>query len=601
MSISRVYVGLAQLRSPLFHVCVALVFSTTAASPSSNTCEQGNASDCRHTIREPDPMMKQESTVGSYDPDSFEPAALHLLQTRMSIARPSGSSEQTADGGSEKLEGSAKADADERLTELAEKMREMEKTMKELQQKEESHQRANQVDPHRKTSSAGGNLRAASSDEVAMGSGREKFLARLASKMLQKFTHSYAKPRRKKTKKARRVRRKATPKEDSGIKQARLTGGTRGEERNVLLAGGFLVSMFYVAASLYLSCRDVRKASDSFTSSRSILGDIREDPEHKEKSVEKLDEDTSGLLIFSIIEDGRVLAGSSGPKFLRISRVVQALCLQAFTMFIQITSLYYIKWFCSAKSVFEIRKYYDQYELHMVGDNASLTTVTINGGHRALDQYFNESYFHTLEAEVQEKVCDIPLSQPNFFMIVLFLWSLTCILDFRRCLDYYLALMMTTPSIKSMKDAVVTEEEGSKVVVGITVMVKHIIFWLVLVPRFLLAAFMLWLGCRWLAATVDFADLILNACALEFLLCLRGLLYNALVPEHTKIDIQKTDIRIPITRHKASVFTFLSSGSWGVMAFIWIWVYMFKLQTVLPEYRWDVRAPCTEWMSERYW
>eukprot|EP00747_Dinoflagellata_sp_TGD_P085732 gnl/TRDRNA2_/TRDRNA2_162986_c0_seq3.p1 gnl/TRDRNA2_/TRDRNA2_162986_c0~~gnl/TRDRNA2_/TRDRNA2_162986_c0_seq3.p1 ORF type:complete len:569 (+),score=99.30 gnl/TRDRNA2_/TRDRNA2_162986_c0_seq3:84-1790(+) len=568
MSLLHIHAARAQMRWWLSPLLIAFEFSTASAYLNSGTCDQGQQGCLRQAVAsQQGTLSNQEATVEVYEDNSEQ--TLHLLQTHMSIARPLASSQQQAGIGTTRNSSTAHSQIETNTsggdsTNLS------------------SLVQSNVTDVHVKTHEA-------RATELA----HESSFAKIAKSMLQKVIQLQSKPKRKKKK-------KMDDDSDEEI-QTKAHGGTHGEDRWVLVVSGLVVSMFYVAASLYLSCRDVRKASDSFTSSRSILGDIREDPEHKEKSVEKLDEDTSGLLIFSIIEDGRVLAGSSGPKFLRISRVVQALCLQAFTMFIQITSLYYIKWFCSAKSVFEIRKYYDQYELHMVGDNASLTTVTINGGHRALDQYFNESYFHTLEAEVQEKVCDIPLSQPNFFMIVLFLWSLTCILDFRRCLDYYLALMMTTPSIKSMKDAVVTEEEGSKVVVGITVMVKHIIFWLVLVPRFLLAAFMLWLGCRWLAATVDFADLILNACALEFLLCLRGLLYNALVPEHTKIDIQKTDIRIPITRHKASVFTFLSSGSWGVMAFIWIWVYMFKLQTVLPEYRWDVRAPCTEWMSERYW
>ena len=45
---------------------------------------------------------------------------------------------------------------------------------------------------------------------------------------------------------------------------------------------------------------------------------------------------------------------------------------------------------------------------------------------------------------------------------------------------------------------------------------KAIITFLVLLPRFGIACYLLWLGCRWLTATNNFADLILNAVALEF-------------------------------------------------------------------------------------
>jgi len=51
---------------------------------------------------------------------------------------------------------------------------------------------------------------------------------------------------------------------------------------------------------------------------------------------------------------------------------------------------------------------------------------------------------------------------------------------------------------------------------------------LVLLPRLLMSGVLLWLGCRWLLATPNFADLVLNAVALEFILTLKaGIVINS--------------------------------------------------------------------------
>eukprot|EP00747_Dinoflagellata_sp_TGD_P167552 gnl/TRDRNA2_/TRDRNA2_192158_c0_seq1.p1 gnl/TRDRNA2_/TRDRNA2_192158_c0~~gnl/TRDRNA2_/TRDRNA2_192158_c0_seq1.p1 ORF type:complete len:569 (+),score=61.06 gnl/TRDRNA2_/TRDRNA2_192158_c0_seq1:84-1790(+) len=410
----------------------------------------------------------------------------------------------------------------------------------------------------------------------------------------------------KKPKRAKNRKIKAHGDHIDFTKRSKIHGGTKGEERWVMVTVGVFCLGLFSCTSCFLSMKDTPKYSQ-LTQSLGLTAlapeDVSEDEDKVHPTHEKVDEDTTGLLIFSIIEDGRVIAGGHGPRLLRCSRIVQAFTLLAFTMGIQITILFFVKRYCGAKAVYEIRTIYDAYELAMVGGNESYTTKTMYGENRAMPEHFDIDRFDSIPEHVKAKVCDIPLSQPWFFMIVLFLWTMTCVLDFRRCLDYFLALIIATPTIPTMKDAVVRSGppmEETKSVVGVTLAFKMVIFWIALVPRLFMAVFMLWLGCRWLAATIDFADLILNACALEFFLCLRVLFYSALVPEHSKIDVQNTEIHIPVTRYRASLFSYLSATGWGVISVLWIIVYMFQLQTVLREYRWDVAEPCSGWLAERF-
>merc|ERR1719284_1191152 len=129
---------------------------------------------------------------------------------------------------------------------------------------------------------------------------------------------------------------------------------------------------------------------------------------------------------------------------------------------------------------------------------------------------------------------------------------------------------------------------AEKVVNGLTWAVKGTILVLVLLPRFVITCALLWLGCRWLAATNDFSDLVLNAVAFEFLLMLKELLYHTLVPARNKRDLKNTFIRPPSRLEPAGYWAFLNTFSLALVAAAWVLYYVYGFQTVLPEYRWDV-------------
>merc|ERR1712039_1021542 len=93
-------------------------------------------------------------------------------------------------------------------------------------------------------------------------------------------------------------------------------------------------------------------------------------------------------------------------------------------------------------------------------------------------------------------------------------------------------------------------------------------------------------------------DLLLNAVALEFVLLLKELIYNLMVPNRSKLETQSTYVLPGRKRSHATCWEFFSSFSWGLFAFAWVICYV-KWQRVLPSYRWDVADMCDTYLESQ--
>merc|ERR1719183_2889565 len=123
---------------------------------------------------------------------------------------------------------------------------------------------------------------------------------------------------------------------------------------------------------------------------------------------------------------------------------------------------------------------------------------------------------------------------------------------------------------------------------------------LTFVPRLGVTLYLLWVGCRWLLATNAFADLILNAVALEFILLIKETLYTSLMPTRSHLDLTVTKI-VPYPDHITSAwYNFVNSLFLLVISLAWVICYMKYWQQVLPGYQWDVHDVCVEFVKERY-
>lgn len=321
------------------------------------------------------------------------------------------------------------------------------------------------------------------------------------------------------------------------------------------------------------------------------------------------DHDIFGMLVCSLVRDLYHLQLGKGTSISRLARCATTSGLLFICVFTQVFLLEKLLNFVAAQSVHDIRIAYDHFELHMYNE----TYLTVNGKHRGRDGYFMPERFATLSGVDQAAACRIPLSQPDFFFCVLFIWTITCLGEIKACLYFSVIVLFELPPCPSLREAKWNPDKDSSddhtahefVIVGLPRYLKALILTVVVLPRLGVTAFLLWVGCRWLLATNNFAELILNAVALEFILILKEMVYHTLVPHRNKIDLVSTFIK-----HKreepADAWSFTNTLCWGVVAIVWVVSYMGiphhmqGWQMVLPEYRWDVHEVCAPWIKWRY-
>ncbi|CAE7222012.1 unnamed protein product [Symbiodinium natans] len=235
----------------------------------------------------------------------------------------------------------------------------------------------------------------------------------------------------------------------------------------------------------------------------------------------------------------------------------------------------------------------------MYGADVTHNYLTPNGFPRGLDkQYFDPSNFGRLTGEEKDLACNIPFSQMQILVPILFIWTLTIVADLRRCGDLFVRLILATPTITSMKDSVVEGDGECEIIVGLTKEVKAMLLSTCMIPRWVIDVYLLWLGCRWLSATPNFGDLLLNSVALEFIVLLKDTLFIGVVPDRNKRATQNTLIQPWQKREPANYRVFLSAFVLVLVSFSWVYYYIYRFQAVLPDYKWDVHEvgfPLSSW------
>jgi hypothetical protein len=315
---------------------------------------------------------------------------------------------------------------------------------------------------------------------------------------------------------------------------------------------------------------------------------------------EGLDEDLYGMGIAALIRDSQRFAMKTELLWLRVGRLAITLLVLAFTMTLQVFLLVEMKILVTSVSTHEARDVYDKYEVHMYGNSTANLDTTINGYHRGRDGHFDVNRFESLDDDTKDSACQMPLSQPTFFIAILLVWTLVCVAEVRRTFDLAGSLLFATPTISSMKDAcqdTPEQHDEAVLVVGLTLPVKIIAGVCVLVPRAAVSCVLLWLGCRWLTGTMGFSDVLQNAVTLEFIVLLKDLFYHTMAPHHNKTETRNTLILPFADKERPSVSTFLGAFIWGVVSIMWVLLYIEVFQAVLPDYRWDIHDACSSYLN----
>mmetsp|Transcript_74606 Transcript_74606/g.242322 ORF Transcript_74606/g.242322 Transcript_74606/m.242322 type:complete len:231 (+) Transcript_74606:7-699(+) len=223
-----------------------------------------------------------------------------------------------------------------------------------------------------------------------------------------------------------------------------------------------------------------------------------------------------------------------------MGRVSAAFVLLWVNIALQGALLYYTRVFVAEKREFSIRTDYDNYEAHMYGGDDSHFVFTPNGFRRGLPEFFQPALFASLDESVKEGACSIPLSQPLFLALVLFIWTLMCLGELRRCGELFHCLTLSTPRLG---DAFV-----------------------------------------------------------QLALTTQDLVYHTMVSAADKREVELTRIELgPAHRREStSLWLCLRSFLWGIAALVFVYTYISYWQSVLPEYRWDVHTVCRQWLETRF-
>jgi hypothetical protein len=329
------------------------------------------------------------------------------------------------------------------------------------------------------------------------------------------------------------------------------------------------------------------------------------------RNVDVMDQDAYTLAIALIVRDlWSIAQGNPSRAGLKYGRLLYAYGLIVCTGTIQIGLIVMTKLFVTPMQVADIRNAYHTFETTMYGDHV---TTNEHGNARGVDGFFNMSAFDTLSDDDKSSICNIPFGQLWFIALIVLIWSVTCTAALRQCIERFVSVIIMTDTEASMASAMkpvkmamadnasvdVTKPlgQGVLVITGLTVSTKVLLVLVAFLPELGATSYILWLGSRWLLATNDWGNLVSNAVALEFILQLKSLMYYAMASERNKRDLDHTALAPPWTREPAGFGVYFITAAYAVLAGLWVWMYIFHLQQVLPDYNWDVHEVCAPWLS----
>jgi len=136
------------------------------------------------------------------------------------------------------------------------------------------------------------------------------------------------------------------------------------------------------------------------------------------------------------------------------------------------------------------------------------------------------------------------------------------------------------------------------------------IFWLyflIFIPRTIIAISLLILGAAFLTATQSFTDLILNSLAMSFIYDIDELLMFSFLPERLKQNLEHTKIMTPADEFKKhlspqeldlrDVKAAYKRSLVYLLVVISIVVVWFLFQPIIPGYSFDVSEQCNQFLS----
>ncbi|CAE8649769.1 unnamed protein product [Polarella glacialis] len=147
--------------------------------------------------------------------------------------------------------------------------------------------------------------------------------------------------------------------------------------------------------------------------------------------------------------------------------------------------------------------------------------------------------------EKKDQVCSIIMLNKTFYYSMMLLWVLTQMQEIRG-VERLMRMISNLRGCNKNSEMLHFSESGSFAMGGkchikaMTIPARVCVYTLVCLPRIAIACYLLVLGCRWLAASDDFGEMILNSLALSFVIGIDELIYDSILPVATRKQVEET-------------------------------------------------------------
>eukprot|EP00927_Polykrikos_kofoidii_P079471 TRINITY_DN76255_c0_g1_i1.p1 TRINITY_DN76255_c0_g1~~TRINITY_DN76255_c0_g1_i1.p1 ORF type:complete len:411 (-),score=61.21 TRINITY_DN76255_c0_g1_i1:239-1471(-) len=279
-----------------------------------------------------------------------------------------------------------------------------------------------------------------------------------------------------------------------------------------------------------------------------------------------LDENAFGALVAAIIVNlPRVRNPEDG--WLHRTVLLFALILYILNLAMQSTLLYYIRAFIVLPSVRQCQ------------------TLLMDFSKLAYDQHGKTIPGAAEQFGQLGDLCNVALLDLPFHSVLLLCWTLTVLVEFRGTFRL-LHDLMELPEARTSFEMVVFKDDEVHISV-LTKWTRLVLILGVAVPKVCLSVSLLWLGSQFLASTISMSDLVLNAVAMDFVMNLDEMLYEAVLPPCHREKVAATFFhrRSAVTeegRCQEEIAANNRSATYLIAGIVYVIVYYVFLQSVLP-------------------
>mmetsp|Transcript_12992 Transcript_12992/g.25510 ORF Transcript_12992/g.25510 Transcript_12992/m.25510 type:complete len:510 (+) Transcript_12992:19-1548(+) len=296
-------------------------------------------------------------------------------------------------------------------------------------------------------------------------------------------------------------------------------------------------------------------------------------------------EDSYGAAILAIVKEMQDVYHGHGASATNVLKGVFALVLLAVNLTLQFCILTFIASHVVQPAVYRIQKDYQSFHQESFDEHG----------------VFQPDMWRHYDRK--NELCQIGMTSRFFYCVLLFVWVTSMLAEFRASaqLIHQVAQM---PLCHQGQDMLRMDEEEKISIIALTRRTRMLMYCFVCIPKIGISMYLLVLGCQWLSATTSFEALVVNTMAMEFVLHVDELLYEAFLPPSYRRQVEDINFFIqerqptPEEEEWREWSTYVKAFCFLLVGFAVVIVWSDFLQGVLPQDISDVKEHCAVYLND---